>query len=339
MYVATNGNIKSATDPDFIHFPDEQTGILLPNIPGYPAWLPNLQLTPTGRLCFWNFPNAVYKSVVSNPANIGTSQFLRDAKKVTASNQYPPVPADKLGTNGATNQYFWNSCNTYFILDATLNQILLENLLVHLAPMNPGKSADQILSGGVNPFPPVGNKLQLEPWYWIQANAQYYINRYLKNPYSLDDETPYTLNWITQFNKASQTGDLQKWLTAFNFLIEPTGSPDFWTKTLTALPTVILGIVAGAVGILSFGAATPALVAALSAMGGLGKAAQAAQGKLIVDEQTAAANRVINTGQVTTDVQTLTGNTPTTAGEKTFLFIAGAALIILIIILFYKSKK
>ena len=309
MNTATNGNTASAIDPRFIHFTDEQTGLLLPNIPGYPSWLPNLQITPTGRLCFWNFPNIFPQSVVSNPANIGTVNYLMNGKIITASNNNPPVPGD-LGVNGSTNEYFWDSCVVRVKVD--------NNLFGVWNNLTKGYTLDQIV--------------YLKPGEFIMMNIQFYINRYLNTPYKLFAPGAYKYPWPFKMLDMFYAGQGQKFLNGCNFLINLDSGTDFVDQVDKYAPVVGAAILTFASGL----AGTPALVAIL---GALGSAATTQQAK---DAAAALAATIVNpnTAQIKSDVQTLTAPPVTTvSNEKKFLFVALAVLLLLIIVLFFKSKK
>lgn len=347
--IAPNGNSSGPNDLNFIHFTDEQSGVLLPNAPGYPSWLPSLQITLTGRLCFWNFPAKLLKSVISNNANIGTPEYLRDAKKVSSSNLFPPVPAD-LGTNGSGNQYFWNSCNTYFKLTADVRtafvqqEVIREYYLNLLNNPNAKLTSDQILAAVDGPTVPAANKIApvgayynraLYPWEWVSYNCQYYIDKYLKVPYDIGEGVAYTHNWIDQLNLAGQTGDLQKWLSGINLFIEPTGKPDFWDTVLNAAPVAILGLVT----IASAGILSPYLITAMGAMTAAIKkssgASQQADAQAAYDQ----ANAGINTAVVTSDISAA-GNPLTNMDDNTKKFIFfGLLVLIIAIILIIKNKS
>ena len=310
MYVSTNGNITSATDPNFIHYPDEQTGLLLPNIPGYPDWLPNLQLTPSGRLCFWNFPNIYPKTLVSNPANIGTKNYLMNGKIITGSNPNPPVPAD-LGVNGSTNEYFWNSC--------VVRQTVAADLLPIWKPLS-------TIALSLN------QTVYFHPGDYIMMNIQYYINRYLTTPYLLFDpnggKSSDKYPWPLKMMDMQASGQLQKFLMNCNFLINLGGGTDFVDDVDKYAPIVGAAILALA----SAGAGTPALTAALGAMTAQVTKSTATQAQQ--NAQTAATNP--NLAQIQADAGTLSGTSNETAE---IIFISAAIFIVILIVIFYKRKK
>lgn len=340
--IAKNGNSYGASDPNFLHFTDEQTGLLLPSCPGYPDWLPQLQLTPTGRLCFWNFPAKLLKSVISNPANQGTSQYLRDIKKVTATNLYPPVPAD-LGTNGSTNQYLWNSCNTYFkqttdikyLFDYNLAGVLYGNLM-----RQKGSAPSindlilQIPSMGYIELP-IGSFNQLGAWGWIQANAQFYINRYLNIPYDLNSPQPFGKTWFTQLNLASQQGILPSWLNVINLLAQNPPDPSTWDKISTAIPGAILAVVGGVLTLVTAGAATPLLAAAIGNVSNATKTAAATANQ-------GSANSSANLAQITADSSYLSSLpnplSDLTDQEKEYIFF-GLVIVVMAVIIIYITRK
>lgn len=308
MYVSTNGNSTSASDPNFIHFPDEQTGLLLPNIPGYPDWLPNLQLTKSGRLCFWNFPNVYPKALVSNPANIGTKNYLMNGKIITGSNPNPPVPAD-LGVNGSTNQYFWNSCVVRQTVTPALYPVWNKLFTINVS---------------------INQVTYFHPGDYIMANIQFYLNRYLTKPYLLFDPNMGISSdkypWPLKMMDMQASGQLQKFLMNCNFLINLGGGTDFVDDVDKYAPVVGAAILALATA----GAGTPALTAALAAIGAQVTKTTAAQTQ--ANAQTSAVNP--NLAQIQADVGTLSGSP-----NSNIIFIIIAVIIVLLLIIFYKRKK
>lgn len=345
--IAPNGNSSGPSDPNFIHFTDEQSGVLLPNAPGYPSWLPSLQITLNGRLCFWNFPNKLFKSVISNGANIGTAEYLRDAKKVSSSNLFPPVPAD-LGTNGSGNQYFWNSCNSYFKLTADFRAAYVQQEIIreyYLGLLNGSKqTADYIASyidgpntDPANKIPAVGSYTTnpVYPWDWIKYNCQYYIDKYLKIPYDLEEGIAYTKNWIDQLNTASQSGDLLKWLSGINLFIEPTGKPDFWDTVLLAAPVAIYGLMA----VVSGGLGGPLLATAVAAITGAVTKGDIANRQKDAQAAFDQLNAGLNTPVITSDISA-NANPLISLDDNTQKFIFfGALVLIIAIILIIKNKS
>lgn len=348
MNQALNGNSIAATDPNFIHFTEEQTGVLLPSCPGYPFWLPQLQLTASGRLCFWNFPAKLYRSVISQPKYVGTWNFALDIEEAqregkTSSLQGGgaignggeaiPYPWNQTQTNcyGGDGYNFWaRSCNTYQRLtQADCDLFKAMELVPRIyAPLDPYK------------FWIVNRQHFCTPFYWLLVNVQWYIVKYLKQPYNVYDNVPYTDSWARNLNLSIQDGygDVQKFLNGVNFLVQPVGGPTFWDKVIGAAPLIIGGIAT----VMTMGAAAPALVAAASGLITSTAAKDMAKNQNAA-LQTAAANsqvrqNSIDVAGIKSDIAKYTGfwyNASDT--EKKFIFFS-ILIVLLAIILIIKTK-
>jgi hypothetical protein len=343
MQVALNGNSSGLTDPNFIHFDEEQAGTLLPPPPGYPVYLPQLQISPKGRLCFWNFPNKIFQSLASNPANKGTSNYLRDSKAVTAANPYPPIPGD-LGTNGKTNQYFWGACNSEFIVQTDFANEFVFQLASRMywgdILTNPTLTLQEIVSGMTAPgsaymIPKAGKLFSASglklwgPWDWIEYNAQYYINQFLVRPYDISAGPQYGDNWTGTLSKESAIGALPTWLNATNFFVQLTANPDFLQQVSNAAPIAILS----AVALVSGGLATPALAAVVAT--GTGAIASQVKKANVVAAQQQTITNALQAGGATNLTESLAVYN-LTSGEVTFFIIS--FLVIILILIFYHKK-
>lgn len=357
LAVAKNGNAASATDQDFIHFSDEQSGVLLPSCPGYPDWLPQLQLTLKGRLCFWNFPAWIYKVDACKPTNMATTQYLRDSKQVTNANPFPPIPADRLGTNGATNQYFWGACTIYYKMTPELYAMLTgmkaETMYIasETSPYSKSKGTPYAsilatVQNTPNWFPKPGefnSDFQLQgrtPMDWIAINIQYYLNQFLNVPFDVYGAVDYGKSWINILSTASQKNDLNGWLSVCNFLLQPQADPSTWDKVAQILPAAILTIVGGVLTIATAGAATPLLAGAISKVSTAVKqsdAANAQSAAQIAYDGTAGGFNTAQISSVTGGITDFWNNATDT--EKNFIYAGVALVIIMIIVLAYKSKK
>jgi len=357
--VAKNGNAAGPNDPDFVHFADEQTGILLPSCPGYPDWLPQLQLTLKGRLCFWNFPAWIYKVDACKISNQGTSQYLRDSKQVTASNPYPPIPADRLGTNGPDNQYFWGACNiSYKMTDELYNfltgqaafQTYVNNQTNPLSAANKGIPYATILQElqsvpGWWPKPGEDNKQGMlgqgfNCWDWIGINIQYYLNKYLNVPFDINGKVQYGKSWITILMNASNNTDLNGWLGVCNFLLQPQADPSTWDKVAAVLPAAILTVVGGVLTIATAGAATPLLAGTISKVSQAVKSSSAQNAQVAAQTAYDSLAGGFNTSAISLDTSGITNfwsNASDT--EKEFIYIGAALVAILIIVLILTRKK
>lgn len=353
MQIALNGNSLGPTDPNFIHFADEQTGVMLPSCPGYPNWLPQLQITLQGRLCFWNFPAWIYKTACNISGTQTTSQWLRDAKAVSANNEFPPIPADKLGTNGSGNQYFWGSCNTYFIVDQNFYnfrtglEALREYIGIQEDPNSPAKGSTyaavlQQVQSVAGWFPKPGQYMTLNPWQWIALNIQYYLNRYLNIPFDINAGGAYADSWITILMNQSMAGGLAGWLSVCNFMLQPQGKPSTFESVANILPQAILGIVGGVLVIASAGALTPEFATAIGAMSAAVKKSNAQTAQSNATAAYFAANAGVNTSQISADTSAILNPVTNplsnlTSSEQQFLLFAFIGILLLILFL-YKTK-
>lgn len=342
MQTAPNGNSTGANDPNFIHFNEEQSGTLLPNAPGYPFYLPSLQIAPSGRLCFWNFPNKIFKAVVSNPANIGTSNYLRDGKNANSKNLFPPIPGD-LGTNGSGNQYLWGACNSYFIVTEAWYTEMVTQLISRLyygnIAVNPNVTLAEIQSDVLdNPgyvLPEVGKyntdngSLPMYPWDWIEFNIQYYINKFLIRPYDVSAGPQYGDSWVGTLSKESEVGQLPTWLNAANFFVQLTANPDFLQSVSNALPIVILS----AATLVSGGLASPALGAIIAADKSAASQAAIVQSKVNAAQAGGSVNTTEQLAATGGAISNVTGLSTTD-----LIYFGVAILILILVIAFYKHK-
>lgn len=217
-------------------FTEAGAGAKLPSIAGYPSDLPQLQLSPTGRLCFYSWPEWFTSSEWTD---LSTMQPL----------------ATKLATGDWTGS--WLRLGTYEpITQAQYNELK-------------AGYADGTYAYDWAVYNPSGPKRGYwkfgRPYMWIFQNIQYYINKYLINPYPVTELIPYGTNWADQFKTAIQDGPdkLKKYLSGCSFLVQPKGSKTFWDNFYLAAPLVISAIAA----IVTDGAATPALLLALGNLG------------------------------------------------------------------------
>ncbi len=337
MEQALNGNSLGTGDVNYIHFDEEQSGLLLPSCPGYPFWLPQLQLTAKGRLCFGNFPAKLFSSVISNAANADTWNFAIDGK--TASQQGKLSVAGQFSNGGekipfpnisfpADGSYFNQNCLTFSWLtqaDVDLFKSTLSVPRVYTTPPDLSKIA-------------VGRQ-GLQPAYsWIMINVQYYINRYLKLPYNVWDNVPYTDSWARNLNLTMQSGDLSKFLSGVNFLVQPVGGPSFWDKVISAAPLIIGGIAS----IMTLGAAAPALVAAAANLITSTAAKDMAKNQTTALQTAAQIDQLrqgsIDMNQIQADVAKYSGFWYNASdNQKKFIFFS-AVIVLLAIIIIIKTK-
>jgi len=146
---------------------------------------------------------------------------------------------------------------------------------------------------------------QRSPYQWIFQNIQYYINRYLKNPYPVNGYIPYGKNWFDQFKASVQGGQnkVKTYCEQCNFLVQPVGSVGFWDKFYSAVPLLI----SAAASIITAVAATPALVLAIANFGI--KAAQQAQATQAAADNPIQGTPIYNVDTLTQDL------TPKTAAS------------------------
>lgn len=245
--VAYNGNSMGVGDSNFIHFNEEQAGVLLPSIGydsslpypffgSYPKWLPQLQLTPTGRLCFWNFPkNFIHP----------TDGSLSSASKSTYVNHFTKdaIGADncRIEFNSYIKNKKWNSAAGVWEV---------------VSPWQPGIPLSLYV---VNPaFSPNGVWQTVSIIQWIMENVQTYLNKYLRTPYNVVDSIAFGKSWREQIYDAIGNGKIVEFLGNINFLAQPVGKAGFWDKFYLVVPIVI----AAAGTLITAGAATPALISA-----------------------------------------------------------------------------
>jgi hypothetical protein len=337
VQIAKNGNSTGPNDVNFIHFSEEQTGILLPSCPGYPDWLPQLQLTASGRLCFWNFPAKLVTSVISNKANVGTWNYAIDGKAASAqgklvagnfSNGGEQIPFPTVNMTDAI--YFVQNCITFHWLDQTDVNLLLSVMTVPnvYTTIKPNISKIAVGRQGIVPA-----------YSWIMYNIQYYIIKYLKLPYNIWDNVPYTDSWARNLNLSMQGGDLAKMLSGVNFIVQPVGGPTFWDKVISAAPLIIGGIAT----IMTMGAAAPALVAAASGL------ITSTASKGIISQQTGALQTAINNSQarqnsisvpvIQSDIATYTGFWYNATDKQKNIIYFGIAAIVLVIVIYLLYKK
>ena len=260
---------QSAYTADHLAFPEAGQGMVLPSIPGYPDGLPRLQITPTGRLAFYEWPLTFHPQVW-----------------IDFKTGYPlDQPLSTMDYNGA-----WQRIGT-------MTRITQDQCNQMKKDYNNGDGPamyDWCVQTGPSSIFERGT-----PRMWINSNIQYYINKYLNNPYNLLEPIPYGTNWDEQLNKIIVSGDKNKlvsFLGGLNFLVQPVGTQGFWDKFYLAAPLVISAIAA----IVTEGAATPALLLALGNMGiKYGEAKAAATSAADLPQQ---GTPSVNTGAVQADI-------------------------------------
>lgn len=313
--IATNGN--AASNPaGFISFKGMQGGILLPSIDGYPPDLPQLQLTADNRLCFWNFPKAL----------TDTTDWI-DLSKVTGVNTTPPITApcsltsiseawQKAVTKKPITKEAANALYAAFAADRNYNSG------TQTYTVKPGVIPALIAR---KDFYQAGQ--YWESWTvrdWLFQNVQYYINRYLKNPYDINQLIPYGTNWTDQMIESVKSGKISIYLDNCNFLVQPVGSKTFWDSFYLAVPLLITA----AATIVTAGGASPTLLAAIGAATALVKSAEkAGAAGSVVNAGVHEGTPIVNVPVVTSDVKNLT-----TDDSNYFLIAAAVAVIIIIVI-------
>lgn len=274
---ATDAAIAAATSAGMLPFKEAGAGLQLPSIPGYPPDLPTLQLSPSGRLCFYSFPLAWNNPIWHDMGSAGE----------------PPI-------SHAYSSLDWNG--TYLKI-ATLETITQEQYNALKALYNDNTYPFDFAVYNTSPGMAAGWYKIGHPYAWIWANVQYYINKFLKNPYGVNDYISYGTNWAEQFKNAvmSGTAKLTTYLEGCSFLVQPVGTQTFWDKFYLAAPLVISAIAA----IVTEGAATPALLLAISNL-----AVKAGEAKAASDAAAALPPQgapVINVPVVKQEIQDLTG--------------------------------
>lgn len=217
-------------------FNENQQGLLLPSIPGYPADLPRLQISPSGRLCFYDWPLYVHLPVWTD--------FKTQAPLAQ--------PLSIMDWNGT-----WNRVGT----EERITQAECNTLSTAYNEGNGPALFNWCTQTGPNSIFKIG-KIEM----WIMDNIQFYINKYLNNPYRITELIPFGMNWDDQLTNIIQASDKNKlitFLSGCNFLQQPVGTKTFWDKFYEAAPLVISAIAA----IVTEGAATPALLLALGNIG------------------------------------------------------------------------
>ncbi len=262
------GLLTPAQNSAFL-FNENNAGLLLPSIPGYPADLPRLQISPSGRLCFYDWPLWIHLPVWTDfktQAPLATSLSIMDWNGTW----------NRVGTEERITQ---DQCNAYSTAYNKGNGTALYNWCTQTGPSSIFK---------------VG-KIEM----WIMSNIQFYIDKYLNNPYKITELIPFGMNWDDQLTNIIQAGDknkLQTFLEGCNFLQQPVGSKTFWDKFYEAAPLVISAIAA----IVTEGAATPALLLALGNVGiKYGQAQAAIDAATTLPQQGGAS---VNTAAVQADI-------------------------------------
>lgn len=269
-----------ATDPPGqaatgeLNFQGARTGTLLPSIPGYPPDLPQLQVSPSGRLSFYNWPLQLSSSRWSDLAATDCAPLAQPLSNLDWTGTYL-----RIATRDKITQEQYNTMKAGYASGAYVYDF-----------------ANYITSGKCG----IGWYSVGRPYMWIFQNIQFYIDKYLKNPYLITELIPYGTNWADQFKSAMMGGTAKflKYLEGANFLIQPVGSQGFWDKFYLAAPLVITAIAA----VMTEGAATPALLAAITSLTvKYGEAKAAVYSATTLPQQGAAQ---VNTTAIQTDTGT-----------------------------------
>lgn len=249
------GNVPPGKELDF---KDMRAGVLLEGMPGYPSTFPQLQLTPDGRFCFYNWPSNFWFSggganvedkkgshiVVGNnvPVNIAGysldgSPFFVDPKHVLV-HMIPATEGDKL--------FFWNA-----------NKGKVTNTGVK-CPFG-GKFGKFCFSyQGKVYYQPVSPEIAL----WM--NVQYYLDAFLYVPYNVIAPVQYGKNYADLLYDQFASNDAVYHVGVYCSGVDFLNTPDSKMKFLDYLKLGSLVVGAAALSLISYGAASPALVAALS---------------------------------------------------------------------------
>lgn len=261
-----------------LNFTGARTGTLLPSIPGYPPDLPQLQISPMGRLSFYNWP-----------LELSSTMWADLAAPDCAPLSKPLSNLDWTGT---------------YLRIATRDKITQDQYNTMKAGFNDGSYvfdfAQYITAGKCG----IGYYSVGRPYMWIFQNVQYYIDKYLVKPYPVTELIPYGTNWADQFKTAMMAGTAKftTYLQGVNFLVQPVGSQSFWDKFYLAAPLVITAIAA----VVTDGAATPALLLAITSLTvKYGEAKAAIVSKQALPQQ---GTPVVNTTAVQTDTGTGPGS-------------------------------
>ena len=282
----------ASTDPSmtgkFIPIHEERAGYLLPNIPGYPANLPSLQLTPSGRLAFWNFPASL--EMEPSPDSIWNTKYTASTKTFTKpaallpmtswgtylnTFQYIGIPGNSssnvkpLAYNQARCSWLFPTTGGYYVnyIPYYTNGAQIQPATCATLAVAGYITANYLTDAFESDNPIAGRPDQFyyctRPDQWIFQNIQYYIDQFLTVPYSVCGAVPYGYNWCgvdALFQQAVTGGKLSQFLQNVDFLICPTGTKTFLDDVMSAVPIIICG----AAAIITVGAGTPALIAAIA---------------------------------------------------------------------------
>lgn len=278
-------------------FDEALKGLRLPNMPGYPSdtrLMPQMQLSPNQRLCFYSWPdNDVWAGITQNQEQIlvDTPGFdywdsiLGDANSAKVYEQHttnlgyffkvPVLPTDlylvkeyiKSGSPyqaasashlGAFNVFtggFIGAGNYY-------NRATVTSTWKNSNPpggfYSPWTGLNIVSFNGEFFYRAVSNLNMV----WL--NVQFQVDKFLNAPYCVKELVPYGMSYNKWLNEIFKYGDKEKlklFLSNVNFFYAPESKKSFWDKLLNLVPVVV----ATAFVVVSMGAGTPALVAVVAA--------------------------------------------------------------------------
>ena len=292
---ASLANIGSVINPvaasaaDFA-FTGAKSGVQLEMFKGYPGNYPVMQLTDKQELKWWNWSQSVpwlgYDNILWQP---------NDPNKYPCGFYFTPLYNLELGRftigfnaarAGSTDPRF-----TWSQVRAGRDKMFLQNEVVYIKDgicydpatekdfvrLASGQGQDNYYTGSaVTKVMSAQNCPSLTGGYWawkwmdgwnmLWLGPQYYVDNFLNIPYNVRSLVAYGASYSDTFKKAWQKNDDAKrgFLSVVNFLEQPVGKMGFWDKFVNYIPIIW----ATAASIITAGAGSPLLIAAVGALSG-----------------------------------------------------------------------
>lgn len=244
-------------------FSGMKSGKLLLPMAGYPSTFPQLQITQDERFCFWDWPT----TFAFTGGGIGLANAIASDFHIVRGND---VPVSVAG----------------YSLDGSPWFVDPNHQFVHLVPAVPddekffNEFTGTKTRGGV--LCPLGGMFNvvcysyqgkvyyqpIAPFVLVFMNIQYYLNGFFYAPYNVWSAVAYGKSYpqllYEQFASKDAVKNVGTYCSNVNFFLKPESKLNFWDYVLLGAP-VAISVVAT---VISSGAATPALIAALSGLVG-----------------------------------------------------------------------
>ena len=309
FYGKTTTTTTTKTGGADLDFTGAKSGVMLEMFKGYPDYFPKLQLSDSEELKFWSWKN---ESAWLSWEGITWQPSAKD--KYPAGFFFTPLYNIELGRFLVT----YKGGKTYADVMAGRNNMFFRNEVVYIKngiAYDPNSESTWIKFSGTKAYPNYYNGGEvsacrslssidsitggywawkyMDGWHMLWRGVQFYIDNFLTIPYNVGELVAFGKSYVSVFKDAlmkSGEGDRRNAITGalsvVNFLEMPVGKMGFWDKFVNYIPRIW----ATAASIITMGAGSPLLIAAVGALSShlvdLGKKKAADDLQKIYDQKT-----------------------------------------------------